>query len=105
MTLSLTKVLIDHGKVSLNPDDILSAYGETKFELSSPIWNDRIEFTWGYTPTIDWCGDVPSQISGTYKYTFGLNDCTGSNVMCPGSGNMTTIVESCSGSVGSSEPV
>merc|ERR1712137_983229 len=104
-TFSLTKALITHGKLSVNPTTILQPYASTGFQLDSSIFNDRIEFTWGYTATVDWCPDIPSQISGTYKYTFGANHCTGSNVVCPDYGNMTVIVESCAGAVGESNPV
>ena len=103
-TLTLTKSLIDHGKLSKNPSTFLQPYSQTTFKLTSPVWNDRIEYSWGYQPTEPWCGQVPSQVDGTYKYTLGLNSCDASNVLCPSIGNMTVIVEGCDDSVGTSNP-
>ena len=82
-TFSLTKSQVDHGKVATNPDPILAAYSNVYFQLTSPVWNDRIEYTWGYTATYNWCYNVPSQITGTYKFEFGLNSCNTGNVVCP----------------------
>lgn len=56
----------------------------TSFQLSSPIWDNIIEYTWIYTPTADWCPLAGSDVSGTYKYTLGVNNCSGSNTVCVG---------------------
>merc|ERR1712137_138818 len=104
MTFSLTKSEITHGQLSTNPATILEPYANTDFELSSPIWNDRIEYSWGYTSTMNWCNNIPSQITGTYKYSIGLNKCTTGDIICPGVGNQTVIFENCDDAVGDSEP-
>ena len=103
-TFSLTKSLIDHGNLKRNPSTILKPYSQTTFELTSPIWNDRIEYTWGYTPTSPWCGDVPSEVDGTYKFTFGVNTCDLGSVFCSGVGNMTLLSEDCDKPIGTSSP-
>ena len=83
-TFAISKSEIAHGTIKTSPTSILGAYGDTSFTCESSIFDDRIEYTWTYEPTYPWCNDQNTPISGTYKYTFGLNSCSGGSVVCPG---------------------
>lgn len=104
LSYSLTLSEVQHGDMKTPPAGTLGALSQTFFELTSPLWNDRISYNWAYTPASSWCPTSSGAASGTYQYLFGDNTCSGSQSYCGDAGNMTVVVQNCQKPVGTSYP-
>eukprot|EP01096_Ripella_sp_DP13-Kostka_P002060 TRINITY_DN1271_c0_g1_i1.p2 TRINITY_DN1271_c0_g1~~TRINITY_DN1271_c0_g1_i1.p2 ORF type:complete len:160 (-),score=66.03 TRINITY_DN1271_c0_g1_i1:69-518(-) len=107
VTFTLVSSVPTHGIVDVQPTVELTSYSSTSFSLESNFGaNDRILYTWSYTPEVDWCGDGSKlTLSGQYQYSYGTNSCTGSKVTCASTGAVMTVsYAGCDGRYGTSSP-